>query len=578
MPTMIIMRSVLKADLLRLSLPLSTRLRVLARGWLAISIIVLFGAPWCRGQGTYTAASCSQSDVNAVINGPTHVAVNGDTVIIPAGTCTWTSGVTISGKGIDITGTGTPNTGGGTVGAGTANTTIVDNVSGDLFTFTGLTTSSSTAEIELLNLSGAGGPTTAEALLFEGTCTTSAPYCASIRVDNITFTYNTWSTRLGFGLITSSNVFGVLDHNSTSEPCASGCEGNPVMITPNFGAWQGVGNYGGNSFASPDTFGTAQQIYLENNYLSGMRGTDIPGGSIDESLWGGARFTCRFNTWAIIEQSGACENHGTAWSGPARGVRQVEFYYNTMSITGVSCISFTNLLGGTGRFFSNTFNGTCQTVLSMDIPRFEKNSNPWNACDGTQPWDQAPWSSTTQCIDQPGTGVGALLDSDPPVLASAPGTACTTSGQCWSKAASDPVYEAGDTATGGISGRIVGGFSSGAATRVLANRDYFYEVSTSAQSSPTSPFNGSTGTGYGTIANRPVCSSGCATGVGYWATDTGTWNTYNSQQGTLYVWNGSSWVVNYTPYTYPHPLVTGGSTGSSGNPPSPPSGLVATVN
>src|SRR5690349_21365027 len=70
-------------------------------------------------QGTYTAASCNRSDVNAVINGPTHTAVNGDTIIIPAGTCTWTSGITVNGVGIDITGQGTPNTGPSTVGAGT---------------------------------------------------------------------------------------------------------------------------------------------------------------------------------------------------------------------------------------------------------------------------------------------------------------------------------------------------------------------------------------------------------------------------------------------------------------------------
>src|SRR5271154_3927988 len=76
---------------------------------------------------TYTAASCNYSDVNAVINGPTHVAVNGDTIVIPAtgSPCTWTTGIAINGVGIDIAGTGTPNTGGSTVGAGTPNTTLI---------------------------------------------------------------------------------------------------------------------------------------------------------------------------------------------------------------------------------------------------------------------------------------------------------------------------------------------------------------------------------------------------------------------------------------------------------------------
>ena len=58
--------------------------------------IALCGSP-AHAQGTFTAASCNRSDVNAVINGPTHTAVNGDTIIIPAGSCTWTSGITING-------------------------------------------------------------------------------------------------------------------------------------------------------------------------------------------------------------------------------------------------------------------------------------------------------------------------------------------------------------------------------------------------------------------------------------------------------------------------------------------------
>src|SRR5271163_4179978 len=86
-----------------------------------------FAAHAQSGGTTIKAASCQQSDVNAVINGPTHTAVSGDTIQIPPGSCTWSSGITISGVGIDITGTGTPNTGAGTFGAGTANTTLIES-------------------------------------------------------------------------------------------------------------------------------------------------------------------------------------------------------------------------------------------------------------------------------------------------------------------------------------------------------------------------------------------------------------------------------------------------------------------
>lgn len=55
------------------------------------------------GNGTvFPAASCATSDVQAAIN----LATEGSTVTIPAGTCSWTTGVTLSGKGIKIQGAG----------------------------------------------------------------------------------------------------------------------------------------------------------------------------------------------------------------------------------------------------------------------------------------------------------------------------------------------------------------------------------------------------------------------------------------------------------------------------------------
>ena len=50
---------------------------------------------------TINATSCNSSDVQAAIT----AAVDGDTVQIPAGTCTWTSGITVT-KSIAIIGAG----------------------------------------------------------------------------------------------------------------------------------------------------------------------------------------------------------------------------------------------------------------------------------------------------------------------------------------------------------------------------------------------------------------------------------------------------------------------------------------
>src|SRR5277367_859471 len=160
-----------------------------ARSLPILSLLLLltpFAAHAQSGGATIKAASCQQSDVNAVINGPTHKAVNGDTIQIPAGSCTWTSGIKISGVGIDITGTGTPNTGAGTVGAGTSNTTLINNASAPFFSFTGLSFGQ-TAKVELLTMSasGAGSNSIVGPIVFSGSCTSSG--CANIRVDNINF-------------------------------------------------------------------------------------------------------------------------------------------------------------------------------------------------------------------------------------------------------------------------------------------------------------------------------------------------------------------------------------------------------
>lgn len=67
---------------------------------------------------------------------------------------------------------------------------------------------------------------------------------------------------------------------------------------------------------------------------------------------------------------------------------------------------------------------------------------------------------------------------------------------------------------------------------------------------------------YGTLANMP---STCTVNQGYLATDQGSWNQSKSGgQGVLYKCTATNtWTLYYTPYTYPHPLIAGGSTPSA---------------
>jgi hypothetical protein len=93
-------------------------------------------------------------------------------------------------------------------------------------------------------------------------------------------------------------------------------------------------------------------------------------------------------------------------------------------------------------------------------------------------------------------------------------------------------------------------------------------------------FIGTTGTGTGLRALRPlICTPG--PGGPYYTSPTGSYGVAyfaiddNGGQGELYVCTAPNvWTGIYTPYTYPHPLVTG--SGTSGTVP-PPTNVTTTV-
>ena len=169
------------------------------------------------------------------------------------------------------------------------------------------------------------------------------------------------------------------------------------------------------------------------------------------------------------------------------------------------------------------------------------------------------------CIDQPARArrfVGNWNGN--PVLASTgnPGSVNQTI---------DPTYEADDALPGTADHTIASDTGM-----LIANRDFFAEsVHQSAQTSPTSPFNGNSGTGHGTLANRPT---NCTPQVGYWATDQGNWNeSGNGGQGELFVCTApNTWSCTTRPIPI-RILLLPEVLREPGNSPNPPTGLTVTV-
>jgi hypothetical protein len=92
----------------------------------------------------------------------------------------------------------------------------------------------------------------------------------------------------------------------------------------------------------------------------------------------------------------------------------------------------------------------------------------------------------------------------------------------------------------------------------VGNSPYYTNVGVVYYSGATS----TSGAGFAALANRPTS---CTPQVGYFATDQGNWNQRGNgfAQGELFVCTAThTWTMRYEPFTYPHPLTTGGTTTS----------------
>jgi len=267
-----------------------------------------------------------------------------------------------------------------------------------------------------------------------------------------------------------------------------------------------------------------------------------------------------YRTQASIGGWGACDgsspydtNDGTTyWSGTISSVSG-----STITVSGSSPGWSTNEWSPHGAPYS-----VHDVTQSTGSEITGNGSNTLTIGPGGGPGSWAPKSGDSiqvlrakVCIDQAGgRGAGILYSGDPANPSSSANEAVS------------PTYAWFNTFSGGSLGI---GIVYPNTLRVIQNRDYYTEnPNQAAQTSPTSPFNATTtiGMGHGTLANQPTT---CTTGVGYWATDQGNWNQSGSGgQGELFVCTATNtWSIYYQPYTYPHPLIAGGTTGTIVNPP-----------
>lgn len=491
------------------------------------------------GGNTITATSCSSSAVQSAVN----AAADGDTVIVPTGNCTWNSAVDLSNsKGVSLI-------------CATQGSCVIAQGVGTVIRMNGTLSGVNNHFYRISGFEFKNAPNGTLSIWFYGNGTLS-----NFRIDHNTFTnFAAGSIAIHLGEVSSVGKFyGVIDHNTFSGS-------NNIMAMKYLGP-------GDPSQWPASVRGTGQNVFLEDNVFDFPTNTNLGLGCMD--AWRVAAVVFRHNDTKNCLVTAHGVSHET--------VVNFEAYNNNLRRTANSggWEDGTRLFHhqGSGEMFlwgNRFFAASALSGSALAITHYRSASpsvagynSSFGRCDGTSSRDgNRPGQLGYPCWLQPGrapSGGNPIYGTLSPVYA-------------WLNV---------DNTTGNkVSVEIENPWNAtnpSVDDHIKPNRDYYDAVSTQAQTSPTSPFNGTTGMGFGTLANRPTTCTPTSEvldagngGVAYWAPDVGP-------QGTLYRCSSiNTWTVHYTPYTYPHPLVSGGTTtpppAPDSIPPSTPTNLQASA-
>ena len=448
------------------------------------------------------------------VNAAITSAETGDTVSIPAGECTWETYVNIpSAKKITLQGSGSSNT---VITFSTANALRL-NESGSRITGIGFNQSSGTAT-QNITTQGTGWRIDHCSFTNASASSVTAIY---IYGDNITY--------LPYGLI-DNNIFnnGRIDINGMT----------------NF-------SEAGDEWSADSVLGTANAVYIEDNTF--YKHISFTSNVIDANR--GVSYVARYNT--VSGDTGFMTH--SIHSNNQRATKNWEYYGNSFTADDSTYYGIDSR-AGTGVIFGNYFSSGMTNPILFDNVRSYAYAGSGDCepddcsvvgfCDGSSYIDGNDSSNGWPCRDQIGRGKDISKWS---VYTDTP------TGQ-----ESQPAYSWLNRKVSAIASPTI---ANNCGAWIQANRDYYTEGAS---------FNGTSGVGCGTLANRPAT---CVAGVGYWATNqsctdlTGMVgaNPETPIEGTLYKCTDvDTWEEYYMPYTYPHPLRTESSDTTA---PASPSGL-----
>ena len=472
-------------------------------------------------------AAVYQSDGSAAsVQGIQNAVLDGDTITLPAGTFTWSGRVNIT-KAITLK------------GAGVGTTIIKDNVqNGSLIGITLI--ANKVTRLTGIEFQDGGRVVTANAPDGILRVVGSNINGSSFRMDHCK-----WNDLNGYPVF--DTVLGVIDHNSFVKI-------HRHLTIYIYGSTWNARPYGDGSWAAPTNFGSSDFLFFENNYFINTGTTYME--FMTDAL-AGARFVVRYN----VIHNCYVTDHGTESGGRIRGSRAMDVYNNTYTGTNLA-----NFVGGSRSsrvlFHDNNISGYWNNpVFTLGNWRNFFPFEPWGGADGTNPWD----------VNEPNaffTGAAATNSS---------GTTVTVSGVNWT-----PNQWVGYTlrrtsdicGSGSVSFGWIWSNTSNTIT-YTDNAGYFI---------PTMSFcAGDTleirkvdhaldqpGRGQGSLitGDPPVRPSGWNDQVTEpcyaWNNGPAVFTAGPGVRAYVHFFNGTP-MPGYSPYVYPHPLVSTGAL-----PPSPP--------
>jgi len=338
----------------------------------AVAVGMLFSTVGQIHAGIVNAASPLLGDVTVAVL----AAIDGDTVVLPAGTAKWTSALIVN-KAITLQ------------GAGIGQTIILDSLPSNAPSPQSLLVFNTPANknVRLTGFEFQADPNGRTTSFGQGVVQLSGS-SNQVRVDHCKFV----NVR-NRSLYVSGSVFGVVDHCDIEN---GNIQQGPIYVYHDgiLGPNGEAGSFGDGSWATPSNLGSANAMYFEDNTFN-CPSTQFNPAITDANA--GARFVVRHNT--IHNHN--LQAHGSGSTGRSRSARVCEIYENTMDYTPSISAQAVFMRGGTGVIFNNTVTGASpNSTFYFENYRANEKLSVWNGSNGMSSWDK---NDTT---DYTGNGLG----------------------------------------------------------------------------------------------------------------------------------------------------------------------------